>query len=190
MLETYCTSESVISFRFFLSHDLLLLLLLLLLHLLLLCILAKSGQASQIYFYFVISPIFPFVLSMCAQANFLDLFYTVTHVKYLSHLPTHVNSLIYVSPSHPCSNFQKLPCHHIVPVLVSMQVLPSQFQSPLPWIYEDLCINHFLSLCCSFLSVHRNHVVVRNSLRVTTTCFCKNPINQITSCPILQLWTQ
>ena len=45
--------------------------------------------------------------------------------EYLSHLPTHVNSLIYVSLSYPCPNFQKLLCRHIVPVLVSMQVLPS-----------------------------------------------------------------
>ena len=45
--------------------------------------------------------------------------------EYLSHLPTHVNSLIYVSLSYPCPNFQKFLCRHIAPVLVSMQVLPS-----------------------------------------------------------------
>lgn len=40
-------------------------------------------------------------------------------------------SLIYVSPSYWYPNFQKLPCWHIVPVLVSMQVLSCP--CPTPW---------------------------------------------------------
>lgn len=53
-------------------------------------------ELGQIYFYFVISPFCPFILSTSAQASLLDLFHNATHVKHLSHLPTHTRAFKFI----------------------------------------------------------------------------------------------